>query len=85
MATAAPSSSVAAILAPFADRHGTQDLETFIEGPVVREYGVSQGAAEAVGTLAAGASSALLDMLFDDRPALLLQIKEAKLPEVRCR
>ena len=86
-----PSSSVAAILAPFAGRHATRegretlDLEAFIEGPVAREYGVSQGAAKAVGALAADASSALLDMLFDDRPALLLQIKEAKLPEVRCR
>ena len=69
-------------VALFEKRHEALYEQAFIEGPTAGAYGVSQPAAEAVGTLAKGTTAALLDALFDDRPVLLQQLKDAGLPEV---
>ena len=47
------------------------DVEMLVEGPRAHAYGVSRRSAEGVRAISWGSQSALLDSLFDDRPALL--------------
>ena len=63
-----PSSAAASTFGPIAAKGGkTMD----VEGPRARAYGVSRRSAEGVRAISWGSQSALLDSLFDDRPALL--------------
>ena len=79
-----PSSAAASTFEPLAAAGGEKaDVETLVEGPRAGSHGVSRRSAEGVGAIAWGRSLALLDSLFDDRPALLHRIKSAELPEVR--
>ena len=69
-----PSSAAASTFGPIAAKGGkTMDVEgpILVEGPRARAYGVSRRSAEGVRAISWGSQSALLDSLFDDRPAML--------------